>query len=111
MSKLKPKSDNSPQDKRGAGKPMSKQAIYSMVSSRSRELIEKLFELSESNNQPIRLGALRTLINKVLPDLKVTELQGDEDRPLGVVFLPKKDYDKLDSTPRTATPSTPKDGV
>ncbi len=99
MSKLKPKSSGSPQSKRGGG-PMSKQAIYSKVSARGDELIDKLFELTESRNEPIKLGALKTLINKILPDLKVTELQGEVDKlQMGVVILPTlKDEPKVDTT-------------
>jgi len=91
--------------------PMSKQAMFSKISARSDEIIDELFKLALGSKQPaVRLGALKTLINKILPDLKVTELQGNEDKPLGVVLLPRKDYGTyMESTPGTTAGSSNSD--
>ena len=43
------------------------------------------------------MGAARILLNKVLPDIKVSEFQVEENRHLGVVVLPEKDMEKLQS--------------
>lgn len=75
--------------------PKSKQAIFSKVSARSDDIIDGLFELAFGRVHPnVRLGALKTLINKILPDLRVTELQGSEDKPIGVVILPDLNKEK-----------------
>lgn len=48
---------------------MSKQSLYSMVSSRSKKVISRLFDLTQSNNENVALGACKVLLNKILPDL------------------------------------------
>lgn len=63
-----------------ANRPISKQAIYSKVASRIDGVIDRLFELAESKNDSVALGACKTLINKVLPDDK--RLEFDEIRQL-----------------------------
>ncbi len=56
-------------------KPIGKQALYNMVSCRAREIIDRLFELTHSSNENVALGASKTLMNKVLPDIESIELQ------------------------------------
>jgi len=64
--------------------PMSKQAMYSKIASHAEYLITRLLEECESENPSIRIGALRTLINKVLPDLTEADIKSDGEQ----VFIP-----------------------
>lgn len=66
------------------GPPLSKQAMYSKIASHGAELIEKLLMETESKNPSVRIAALRTLINKVLPDLTEADLKSDGEQ----VFIP-----------------------
>ena len=111
MTTLKPKADKTHTRKTGGinkHTPMSKQAMFSKVSSRANDIIDELFEIAFSTTrQPaVKLGALKTLINKILPDLKVQEIVGDEDRPVSVIVLPEE---KLNER-QVATASRPTDG-
>lgn len=56
-------------------KPVSKQALYSMISSRAKEVIERVAELTKSDNESVALGACKLLLNKALPDLKGLEIE------------------------------------
>ena len=57
-----------------AGKPISKQAMYSKIASHSDEIIDRLLELAKSSNDNVALGACKTLLGKALPDMKTVEL-------------------------------------
>jgi hypothetical protein len=46
------------------------------VSSYADEIINKLVEQMRSNNPNVALGAAKTLLNKILPDLKSVEVGG-----------------------------------
>jgi hypothetical protein len=50
-------------------KPISKQALYSMISSKAKDVIDRLFELTNSYNENVALGACKVLIGKTLPDV------------------------------------------
>jgi len=75
------KKTNLPKKKRGT-KPVSKQTLYQVASANSKRAIERLCELMESRNENVALGASKALLNKALPDLRVTEIQGSEKKPL-----------------------------
>lgn len=58
-------------------KPVGKQALYSMLSSRAKKTILRLVELSGSNNENVALGACKVLLNKTIPDvtsIRITDL-------------------------------------
>lgn len=55
-------------------KPVSKQALYSMVSSHAKGVIKRLVELTKSNNESVALGACKILLNKTLPDTYAVDL-------------------------------------
>jgi hypothetical protein len=59
-------------------KTLSRNELYGLISTRGDYLISKLFEDCESNNPSIRIAALRTLLDKILPSLKATELSGKD---------------------------------
>lgn len=64
--------------------PMSKQAMYMKIAHKADYLIEKLLEECESKNPSTRIAALRTLINKILPDLTESDIKSDGEQ----VFIP-----------------------
>ena len=69
---------------------LSREDCYQKIASHATELIDYLIDVinkKEVANQT-RVNACRILLNKIVPDLKVTELQGNVDKPLGVVILP-----------------------
>lgn len=106
----KQKRRNLPLSKKG--KPMSKQAMFSKISSGADIIIATLFaEMEHGDNSNARIGAAKVLINKILPDLKVTELVGNTDKPIGVVVLPNlnETKDNMATPPRPPDPSPKED--
>ncbi|MGD9129637.1 MAG: hypothetical protein PVJ09_04085 [Candidatus Woesebacteria bacterium] len=71
-------------------KPMSRQALYSKVSSYTPEIIDRLLELSRSSNENVALGACKTLLSKSIPDLKALNAAGFENyqHVRNVIYLP-----------------------
>jgi hypothetical protein len=70
--------------RRNNDKPVSKQALYSMVSSRAKGVILRLIELTKSQNESVALGACKTLLNKTLPDIRTIafeQIPADCNRP------------------------------
>lgn len=59
-------------------KPISRQALYSKISSRADEIVTRLIELSQSKNENVALGACKLLLNKTLPDVKSLEITDSE---------------------------------
>lgn len=87
---------------KGRGKLPSRSDLYLMVAQSAKPCIKYLVDVV-NNEQPanaVRMGAARILLNKVLPDLKVTEHQGDAEKlQMGVVILPTlKDEPKVDTS-------------
>jgi hypothetical protein len=82
----------------------SRRSLYNKIALKSEDIFEVLFDCLKSNNEAIKLGAAKTLINKILPDLKTSEITGDIERPIGVIVLPKEkiNYDTPDSTEEPA---------
>lgn len=65
-----------------------KQAIQQKAQAHAIEAIEVLVEaMRNGDNTNARVGAAKTLLNKCLPDLKATELSGDEQKALVVRIL------------------------
>lgn len=76
--------------KQGGTKPQI--AIYQRIASREDEIITKLFELMDSRNENIALGATKTLLNKIVPDLKSTEITGQNGEPIKLNIIAGADY-------------------
>lgn len=55
-------------------KPVSKQALYSMISGHVPSIVARLVKLSQSKNENVALGACKILLNKTLPDVKSVEV-------------------------------------
>lgn len=68
--------------KRGGATILSKQKIYAKISERSEEIISGLLKLATSKNESIKLGALKILLNKILPDLKAIDPQDEHEEEL-----------------------------
>ena len=61
---------------------LSRNELYGRIASRSEEIIGVLFDSLKDTNAAVRLGAAKTLINKIIPDLKAVEVSGDKEFPL-----------------------------
>lgn len=72
---------------------LSRNEMYGRIAARSEEIIDTLFAALKDRNMAVRLGAAKTLINKIIPDLKAMEISGDKDAPLKIVLT--KDGFKL----------------
>ena len=58
--------------------PISRQAAFSKASSHFQKALDTVIDvMNTSKNDNARLGAARTIIDKVLPDLKAQELTGE----------------------------------
>lgn len=67
--------------------PINKQAAYSMAASHFKTALEVVIDvMKRSRNDNARLGAARTIIDKVLPDLKAQELTGEGGRAIEIIF-------------------------
>ncbi len=52
-------------------------ALYQKIAAREDEIFQTLFKHLASRNDNVSLGAAKTLINKILPDLKSIEVGGE----------------------------------
>jgi len=63
--------------------PISKNAAYQKAASYFKEALDTCVQvMRNSNNDNAKLGAARTIINKVLPDLKASEISGKDGKEL-----------------------------
>lgn len=82
------------------GKIMSKKKFRGMIRGRAQEILDVLFESLHSKNPSLRLGAAKILINKILPDLKATEISSKAGQGIKVIF---EDYGGNKNNPPTTT--------
>jgi cell division ATPase FtsA len=73
-------SNSSPQ--KGGAAIYSRRKIQRIIAARAPEILDALFEALQSKNASLKLGAAKILINKVLPDLKATELKAEDGKSL-----------------------------
>ncbi len=67
-------------------KPVSRQVLYQLASLHSREAIDKLAKLMNSPNENVALGACKTLLNKVIPDIRlVGEVREHVQTPIPIL--------------------------
>lgn len=57
-------------------------SLYNVVGRERKKILNTLFELLDSHNENVRLGAARTLLNKLLPDLKATDINAGGAEPI-----------------------------
>jgi hypothetical protein len=55
----------------------SKQSIYESLARHVPDAIAAIEELLQSRNESIRLGAIKLIMDKCVPDLRATELTGE----------------------------------
>lgn len=60
-------------------------AIYAKISKKRELVLETFFELLESKNESVKLGAAKVLLNKLIPDLKATELKSQDNLVVKIV--------------------------
>lgn len=88
-------------------------ALYAKIASHSDKIYDVLLELLDSRNDNIRLGAARTLLNKILPDKKVVEVTGENGEPIkltiiaGTGFIPQSGFTSTASETSSLTRSSP----
>ena len=83
--------DKSKSEAKSPGVTPSKIGNYQKIAARSDRIIERLFELLESRNESTALGAANRLIDKILPDLKSTELTGEDQGPMRFIISLNED--------------------
>lgn len=67
--------------------PVSKQKLYSIASSHAIKAIRRLVELMDSEQEAVAVSASKTLLSKVLPDLKAAEISFDDNKPLKIKII------------------------
>jgi len=80
-----------------------RQLLYSRASKYAPKAIRKLAEQLDSKNESVVLGAAKTLLAKVIPDLKSNELVGKDGQPIAINIL--RDYLSTSGTHATSISS------
>ena len=71
--------------------PKNRQGLYAIAASYAPEAIKELYTLmTTSRNESVRLGAANSLIDKCLPNLRVTEYTGEDNGPILVKIIEEK---------------------
>ncbi len=65
----------------------SKIAVYQKVAIHTDKIIKTLIDKLDSGTESIALGAANKLIDKILPDLKATELTGEGNAPVVIKVI------------------------
>lgn len=74
---------------------MGREDIQNYIRPHVPELIAKALELVDSaDNDSVKLGAIKTLLAKVVPDMKASELTGKDGKDLKGLVLVKYDGNK-----------------
>lgn len=69
-------------------KPVNKQALYQVASGYSKEVMERLYGLTQSKNENVALGACKALLDKALPDVRYEVLEVREsEKPMPIIDL------------------------
>lgn len=88
--------------------PTNRQGLYAYASKFSQEAIDAMVEIMRTTrNESLKLGAAKALLDKSLPDLKVTEITGENGEPIKFNIITGSDYvsalGKLTTTPDTGS--------
>ena len=84
----------------------SQKGIYSKVAEHTDEILDVFFESLKSRNENVRFGAAKVLLNKLLPDLRSSEITGKDGEPFTVNII--RDY--LSKPRADATPASSAEG-
>ncbi len=72
----------------------SREMLYSEAASLAPRALEVLKELLEHKNENVRLGAVKTVLSKAIPDLKAMEVTGPNGEKLeALVVIKERDGD------------------
>jgi hypothetical protein len=89
--------DNLPDKKRGVP---SKQILYQKAAGHAIDAIEVLAKLMyEADNDAAKVGAAKCLLSKCIPDLKATELTGEDGNEILIKILDYAQHRNTDNTP------------
>lgn len=79
-------------DQSKKGGVLARSALYAYASKHSKAAIDYLAEvLHDPKIQPsVRMAAAKALLDKALPDLKSTEVKGEEGGPIEIVIVKEK---------------------
>lgn len=67
---------------------VSRQTLYQVASKYSKEAIETLYDLMKNSRQEsVRMGAAKVLLDKALPDLRATEVTGENNGPVLIKII------------------------
>jgi hypothetical protein len=92
---------DTPQDK-PAKKQLSNQEIIGLIRPHAPNLVLRALYIAEhGDNDNVKLGAIKLLLSKLLPDLKATEISGDDGKPL--LIFDVKEYLRHHSASPTST--------
>lgn len=69
----------------------SRRGLYAKLAGHGDRLLNEYLKMLDSRNESIRLGAANKLIDKILPDLKATELSSGENGPLTIKITYEND--------------------
>lgn len=72
----------------GRPKIPNRQGIYSKAVKYAQKAIETIVALLDSNNEAIRLGAAKALLDKIIPDVKAAAPQEDAT-PISIQIVPE----------------------
>ena len=88
----------------------SRQELYNLLSVNVREAIELLLEtMRTTRNDSIRIGAINTILNKCLPDIKAVELTGENKEAIRVRIVVDNGLKPNDRPTNTELPQTTSD--
>lgn len=76
------------QAKRKGSKTPNRQGLYARAAKHATLAIDTLVELLNCNNENVRLGAAKALLDKCLPDLKASDLSIlEEKKPIPIMGI------------------------
>ena len=79
--------DQSKVEAKSPGVTPSKIAVYQKIAIHTDKIINTLVALLDSRTESIALGAANKLIDKILPDLRATELTGENQGPIKIIIV------------------------
>ena len=69
------------------GSKYNRQGLYAKLEPHVPRAVEALVELLESRNDAIRLGAIKTILDKCIPDVKAMEITGEDKGPIVIKII------------------------
>lgn len=81
------KNKNSSNGKAKKGGVTPRSAIYAKISGKRNIILEALFELLNSKNDNVKLGAAKVLLNKLIADLKAEEFNDPDENQVNIYIF------------------------